>query len=63
MLLDGAEREPSPEDLAVLAAAAGPLLQVLASTGLAPRDPATSPTGAPPGNPPDHPDEQERSRT
>jgi DNA-binding transcriptional MerR regulator len=63
VLLDRAEREPGPGDLAVIAAAAGPLLQVLASTGLSPPDPPTSPTGAPPGNPPDDPDGQERSRT
>lgn len=79
MLLDHAEREPGRADLVAIAAAAGPLLQVLASTGLSPRDPSTSPTPAPPdapstspmaarpGNPPDDPphdpDEQERSRT
>jgi DNA-binding transcriptional MerR regulator len=63
VLLDGAEREPGPGDLAVIAAAAGPLLQALASIGLSPQDPSTSPAAAPPGDPPDDPDGQERSRT
>jgi len=63
VLLDCAERAPGPGDLAAIAAAAGPLLQALASMGLSPQDPSTSPTAAPPGNPPDDPDGQERSRT
>jgi DNA-binding transcriptional MerR regulator len=57
LLLDGAEREPGPEDLAVIAAAAGPLLEVLASAGLSSEDPSASPTAAPPGTPPGDPDE------
>jgi DNA-binding transcriptional MerR regulator len=65
LLLDGAEREPSPEDLAAIAAAAGPLLDVLASTRLRPADPPAALTAAAPGTPPDDPAEPEdvRSRT
>jgi DNA-binding transcriptional MerR regulator len=63
MLLDCAEREPSPQDLAEIATAAGPLLQVLASAGLCPKDQSASPTTAPPGTPPGDPEDQERSRT
>ena len=62
LLLDGAEREPGPEDLAAIAAAAGPLLQVLASTGLRPADQSAALTAAP-GSPPDDPEAPERSRT
>jgi DNA-binding transcriptional MerR regulator len=63
VLLDGAEREPGPGDLDLITAAAGPLLQVLASMGLSPLGLSTSPAAAPPGSPPDDPDGQERSRT
>lgn len=55
LLLDSAEREPSPRDLAAIAAAAGPLLDVLASTSLRPADPPASMTAAAPGSPPDDP--------
>jgi hypothetical protein len=60
LLLDGAEREPSPADLAAIAAAAGPLLGVLASTSLRPADPPASLTVAAPGSPPDDPAKSER---
>jgi DNA-binding transcriptional MerR regulator len=53
LLLDGAEREPSAEDLAAIAAAAGPLLDVLASARLRPADPSASLAAAAPGRPPD----------
>jgi DNA-binding transcriptional MerR regulator len=62
LLLDGAEREPGPGDLAAIAAAVGPLLQVLASAGLRPVHQSASLTAAP-GRPPDDPDASERSRT
>jgi DNA-binding transcriptional MerR regulator len=65
LLLDGAEREPSPEDLAAIAAAAGPLLDVLASTRLRPADPPAALTAAARDMPPHDPAEPEdvRSRT
>jgi len=55
LLLDAAEREPGPGELAAIAAAAGPLLDVLASTRLRPADPPASLTAAAPGGPPDAP--------
>ena len=60
LLLDGAEREPTPGDLAAIAAAAAPLLDVLASTRLRPADPPASLTAAAPGRPPDDPAAPER---
>jgi len=65
LLLDGAEQEPSPEDVAAIAAAAGPLLDVLARTRLRPADPPASLTAPAPGSPPDDPaaPEDVRSRT
>jgi hypothetical protein len=55
LLLDGAEREPGPAELAAITAAAGPLLDVLASTRLRPADPPAPLTAAAPGGPPDGP--------
>jgi hypothetical protein len=52
LLLDGAERQPGPGELAAIAAAAGPLLDVLASTRLRPADPPASLSAAVPGGPP-----------
>jgi DNA-binding transcriptional MerR regulator len=63
LLLDGAEREPGPGDLAAIAAAAGPLLDVLAGTGLCPADQHAALTEGAPGSPPGGPDAPERSRT
>jgi DNA-binding transcriptional MerR regulator len=63
LLLDGAEREPGPGDLAAIAAAAGPLLDVLAGTGLRPADQHTALTAVAPGSPPGGPHAPERSRT
>jgi len=63
LLLDYAEREPGAEDLAAIAAAAGPLLEVLASAGLRPEDQSASLTAVAPASPPGGPDTPERSRT
>jgi DNA-binding transcriptional MerR regulator len=60
LLLDAAGREPSAGDLAAIAAAAGPLLDVLASTRLRPADPPASLTAAAPGSPPGGPAAPER---
>jgi DNA-binding transcriptional MerR regulator len=60
LLLDGGEREPGPGDLAAIAAAAGPLLDVLARTRLRPTDPPASLTAAAPGSPADDPATPER---
>jgi hypothetical protein len=60
LLLDGADREPGPGDLAAIAAAAGPLLDVLASTGLRPADTPASLTATAPGSLPGDPAAPER---
>jgi DNA-binding transcriptional MerR regulator len=60
LLLEGAEREPGPDDLAEVARAARPLLSELAGRGLCAggRDHPAGAQGRPPGPEPD-----ERSRT
>ena len=62
LLLDRAAAEPGAADLAAIAAAADPLLQVLASTGLRPPAQSASRPAAAPDSSPDHPEAPERSR-
>jgi DNA-binding transcriptional MerR regulator len=62
LLLDPAAAEPGAADLAAIAAAAEPLLQVLASTGLRPPAQSSSRPAAAPDSSPDHPEAPERSR-
>jgi len=61
LLLDGAAPEPGAGDLAAIAAAADPLLQVLDSTGLRPAAQSASRPAAAPDRSPDDPDAPERS--
>jgi hypothetical protein len=60
LLLDGAEREPGPEDLAAITAAAEPLLDVLASARLRSADPPASLTAEEPDSSPDDRPHQKR---